>query len=394
MWNFYLLTNWANLLNQNSMKVFISGDFAPRLRVNNIIDSGSYNLLFSDELRQLINDSDLSIVNLETPLVDSGVKRQKSGPNLSASPKSVEVLTYAGFDMVTMANNHILDYGSDGLKNTIECCRINKIDCVGAGSTFEESSAIYYKAINNINIAIINCCENEWSTLPIDGAMSNPLDEINIFNSIQEAKDKSDFILLIIHGGHEGYGYPSPRMKKLYRWFIDIGADAVIGHHTHCYSGHEFYKGKPIVYSLGNFLFDSELRNQPWNYGSVAVLNIPEAHSCSCIVQPIEQCNADCTVRFLSNEKLRIWESESKIKESIIKEDDLLSIEFAKFSNQTKSMYLSFLEPIKNKVIAFAIQKGFLPRMVKGYYKRLLTDIIRCESHRDLLIKSLTDNSK
>ena len=109
----------------------------------------------------------------------------------------------------------------------------------------------------------------------VDFILPEDYDRYNeLLNMAQEAKANADFLILIIHGGHETYELPSPRMKKLYRWFIDLGVDAVIGHHTHCYSGSEVYKNKPIVYSLGNFIFDSKIRDASWNYGVFAVLSL------------------------------------------------------------------------------------------------------------------------
>jgi poly-gamma-glutamate synthesis protein (capsule biosynthesis protein) len=83
--------------------------------------------------------------------------------------------------------------------------------------------------------------------------------------------DNSNYTILIVHGGHETFEYPRPRMKKLYRYFIDVGVDVVIGHHTHCFSGHEIYKGKPIFYSLGNFVFDQNWSKKT-SVGEVIVL--------------------------------------------------------------------------------------------------------------------------
>ena len=123
-------------------------------------------------------------------------------------------------------------------------------------------------------IAFINCCENEWSTTFGVKPGCNPLNEVNIYYQIQEAKADADFVILIIHGGHVTYELPSLRINKLYRWFIDLGVDAVISHHTHCYSGSEVYNNKPIVYSIGNFIFDSKIRDASWIYGDFAVLSL------------------------------------------------------------------------------------------------------------------------
>ena len=106
-----------------------------------------------------------------------------------------------------------------------------------------------------MNIFIFNFCENEWSIAESDNPGANPMDIIDNANQIKYARELADYVIVIVHGGHEYYNLPSPRMQKQYRFYADQGADIVVGHHTHCISGNEVYKGVPIYYSLGNFIF-------------------------------------------------------------------------------------------------------------------------------------------
>lgn len=138
----------------------------------------------------------------------------------------------------------------------------------------KEASRILYKDIKGVKFAIINCCEHEFSIATDKKGGSNPLNPIQQYYAIQEAKKQADKIIVIVHGGHELYQLPSLRMKETYRFFVDAGADAVINHHQHCYSGYEVYEGKPIFYGLGNFCFDWKgKRNSIWNYGYMVKLS-------------------------------------------------------------------------------------------------------------------------
>ena len=112
--------------------IFITGDFAPRMRVNQMIETGAYASLFNDVL-PLIAQADISITNLESPLLEKGTPIANSGPNLKSPVKSIEALKFAGFSMVTLANNHIMDYGYEGLASTIKLCEQNDIRHIGAG---------------------------------------------------------------------------------------------------------------------------------------------------------------------------------------------------------------------------------------------------------------------
>jgi hypothetical protein len=379
-------------MESNTIKIFISGDFAPQLRVNEVIQANDYSKLYNDIL-PIIHDVDISITNLESPLINKGIPITKTGPNIKAPTNSINALKFAGFDIVTLANNHIMDYGAEGLFSTIDVCKKNNIDYVGVGNSFNEAKQIKYKDCRGKRIAFINVTENEWSTTHGNYPGANPLDTVSLFYQITEAKRDANYIILIIHGGHETYELPSPRMKKLYRYFIDLGVDAVIGHHTHCYSGHEVYKEKPIFYSLGNFVFDSlENRNNSiWNQGCAVTLCLTD-EKIDFILNPFYQCNTQVGIHLYNENERNDFSDLNMQKTLIIQDDDLLVENFEIFLKQQKRMYSSFLEPLKNKYILAAMNRGLLPRFIQGKKKKLLLNIIRCEAHRDVVLSILSDN--
>lgn len=374
--------------NNDTIKIFISGDFAPRMRVSEAIEKGDYQCLFNDML-PIINDSDIAITNLECPLIDKGTPIAKTGPNLKASAKSIEALKYAGFDMVTLANNHAMDYGEEGLRSTIQLCKENEIEYIGAGDNLNEAKSIKYFDCKGKKIAFINCCENEWSTTHGDTPGCNPLDEVGLFYQIKEAKAQVDYTILIIHGGHETYELPSPRMKKLYRWFVDLGVDAVIGHHTHCFSGYEMYHEKPIIYSLGNFVFDSSLRKDSWNIGAAIVLSLHD-DSIDYQLYPYTQCDETVGINLFDSIKKKEWLDNEEAKTALIQDDNELEREFEKFVSKQERLYRTYLEPKSCSWIQFAKNRGLLPRRIKGYKALLFKNIIRAEAHRDIILKLLS----
>ncbi|MCI7293683.1 MAG: CapA family protein [Butyricimonas virosa] len=376
-------------MNDKIIKIFISGDFAPRLRVNDVIDKEEYAQLYGDIL-PIIREADYSITNLEAPLIEKGTPIAKTGPNLKAPIKSIEALKFAGISMVTLANNHIMDYGEEGLLLTMDLCKKNNIDYIGVGKKLEEAQEVKYVLIKNTKIAFINVAENEWSTTDGDKMGANPLNEVDVYYQILEAKRNSDSVILIIHGGHETYELPSPRMKRLYRWFIDLGVDAVIGHHTHCFSGDEVYKGKPIVYSLGNFIFDHPTnRDNYWNFGTAVVVELNNGHL-KLHFYPFEQCNNKVGVSLLAGKNKEQWFQKQKMKKEIILSDEMLNQQYNLFIETQKKMYGAYLEPVKNKYVLAAMNRGFFSRFIKGAKKRLYLNIIRCEAHRDILLKILS----
>lgn len=235
------------------MKVLVAGDFCDKLRVLEYIKNKVFSSLF-DRVKPIVGEADFSIVNFEFPIVlNEGKPIPKCGPNLGGKKESIDAIKYAGFNVCTLANNHILDKGEQCCLDTKRLIEESNIRTVGAGKNIEEAGSILYLRSEGKTVAIINCCEHEFSLATDSTAGANPLNPVLQYYKIQEAKNNADYILVIVHGGCEHYQYPSIRMQEVYRFFIDSGANAIINHHQHCYSGYEIYEGRPIIYGLGNF---------------------------------------------------------------------------------------------------------------------------------------------
>ena len=370
------------------MKVLIAGDYSPRTDLQSTIDAGKFKDIFG-EVMPIVEQSDYSIVNFETTIADSDDQKiQKSGPHLKTNTSSIDALQCAGFDCVTLANNHFRDYGDTGVNKTIEYLDKCSIDWVGGGRSFKEASRVLYKTINNETLAIINACEHEFSIAEDGHGGCNPIDEIQQFYSITEARKKADYVVVIIHGGHEHFNLPSPRMKKTYCYFIDVGADAVINHHQHCFSGFEIHNGKPIFYGLGNFCFPSRVEsNNPtfWNKGYMVFLAFIQGRVDFDIV-PYIQCFNNSKVQILKDRDS--FNKELKAINEIISDDIALEKEVADFylKNQRKTQYI--WEPYKNKITKALYYFHLLPSRVtsSGSKLTMFYNCLTCESHRDKMM--------
>ena len=288
--------------------------------------------------------------------------------------------------MVTLANNHIMDYGENGLNDTVDFLNKSSINFVGAGSikAFVKETQMFQK--NGIKLAIINIAENEWSTINNNKTSgANALDPVSNFYAITDARSKADFVLVITHGGHEMYELPSPRMKSLFRFFVDIGADAVINHHTHTFSGYEIYKDKPIYYSTGNFLFDYPgKRGCDWNKGILVNLTF-EKHRVYHSYQYFIQGEENTLFSFVENSTVN---ENIEMLNCIIQNDEMLEKKFLQYCEFTKKQYLAYLESSSNKYINYLKRKHILPKL-NLRKKRLYLNLFRCEAHRDVIIKIL-----
>lgn len=125
-------------------------------------------------------------------------------------------------------------------------------------------------------MAFINSCEHEYSQANDENAGCCPLNPVSQYYTIIEAKKRADFVCVFVHSGVEHFQYPIVRMKSNYSFFIDSGDDAVINSHQHCYIGYEYYKEKPIVYGLGNLLFDNGMIDKKWNISYLAKVTLGE----------------------------------------------------------------------------------------------------------------------
>lgn len=364
--------------------ILIAGDFCPQFRVSRLFEQHDYASVLGS-VKPIIEKADYSIVNFECPVCYGGEKPIiKCGPNLQCSGTGIEALKWAGFNCVTLANNHFLDYGKDGVKNTINTCREYGVDYVGGNMSIQEASQILYKDISGKVLAIINCCEHEFSIATEKTAGSNPLNPIRQYYAIKDAKKNADYVIVIVHGGNEYYQLPSPRMQDTYRFFIDAGADAVVNHHQHCYSGYEVYNGKPIFYGLGNFCFDWKGKsNCSWNEGYM--VSIEFGVQTEFEIHPYFQCNA--TPQVTLSKDYRFYEIIYELNK-IISDKEKLRRSYEGYIKENSGLQAVF-SPYTNRVLSLLCSHKILPSFVTHKKKRLMLAYIQCESHLPKVIHFL-----
>lgn len=371
------------------MKVLFAGDYFPGERVIDKFKKEGFDSVF-DEVKKLNENVDYSVVNFECNVANDYDKPiKKSGPCLKTEEKGVDALKWAGFNLLCLANNHFRDYGSGAVANTIKVIKEKKLDFVGGGNNIQEASFILYKSICNKTVAFINVCENEFSIASENRGGSKPLNPITQYYEIKEARMRADYVLVIIHGGHEYCQEPSLRMKQTYRFFIDAGADAIINHHQHCYCSYEVYNGKPIFYGLGNFCFDINNQNVPdtWYEGYAVLIDIKNEVTFELL--PYIQCKDTPSVKFL-NER-------SAFDRKIAMLNDVLSDDV-----KHKEYLCAFYED--NPVVGITVPilnnhwnrlRNFISKHLHPDWYFHIWDYFFCESHRDRMeyeLKKITKN--
>lgn len=378
------------------MKVLIAGDYCPRERVADLLEKEAYKDVFSD-IEPYIKGADYSIVNFECPVVKSeAMPISKCGPALKCSPKAVNALNWAGFKGVTLANNHFYDYGEAGVNDTLDELQRQGIDSVGGGRNAKEAAKVLYKEINGETLAIVNCCEHEFSIATDNTGGSNPLNIVQQYYAIQEAKRRADYVLVIIHGGVELFWHPSKRMLETYRFFIDVGADAVVNHHQHCYSGYEEYRGKPIFYGLGNFCFDGIGSGERWTSGVMAEIDFSD-NIIDYQLYPYRQCDERPKIKLMKDSELEEFKERISQYNAVIADDAKREREYQKWCEQTESMFKTALNPCYNRY-SRAFFESRIGRRILNKRKLLRTlDVIANESHVErlrLMVERMINDAK
>lgn len=377
-------------MSKSAFSILFGGDVCPQDRVEKLLLSDDYKTSFAG-LKNVTAQYDFTIINLECPVVNNEYSPiEKCGPNLKCSNHIVSALNYTGVDCVALANNHIRDYGDAAIEETIFHLEKHGIKHFGAGGNITKAREVYYHQINGNVVAFVNFCENEFSIATSNNAGAAPMDAVNNYEDIVQARRNADIVVLIVHGGHEFYQLPSPRMKKLYRWYIDLGADVVINHHQHCYSGYEYYKGKPIFYGLGNLCFDKVgKRNDSWNKGILVGISFSDTITHKII--PFTQCNDKPEIAILTGDNKTAELGEIEKLNCIINNDNELEQRHNVFCESRFGDLRMYLSPYRNKYLRLLCHKGFISDFVTKKKKRYLSNFVMCESQKDIFEKFLIE---
>ena len=243
-----------------SIKLIAVGDISLQQRWTGHPFSGVFDIL---------EEKDILFGNLEGVLSNRGRKAEKA-VLLHSSPENVKYLVDVNFDILNVANNHVLDFGTYGLVNTLANLRNNRIEVVGASTRkFQQRHVILDR--KGIRIGFLGYASGHFH-VPRRACL-NKLSEKHILADIESMRQICDFVVISLHWGTENSVYPSPKQVRLARTLVDHGATLVLGHGPHVAQGLERYGSGLIVYSLGNFNLDPTISNTRMNLSQVLRAN-------------------------------------------------------------------------------------------------------------------------
>lgn len=236
------------------------GDLLVADYVSAITAREGYEYLYQPAMLYL-SEPDLTAGNLEFPVTKRGTPVTGTPYVFKGSPDVLPSIRNAGFDVLSLANNHALDQGVEGMLDTMKYLDEAGLSHMGAGNNDTEAFTPVIKEVRGIKVAYIGLSKvvpfSSWKADKNTAGLAETYDTRRATEAIAKAKKEADIVVVMVHWGKERVDQPEPYQKDFGKQYIDAGADLVIGSHPHVLQGFEMYKGKWIAYSLGNFIFSS-----------------------------------------------------------------------------------------------------------------------------------------
>ena len=371
------------------MSILIGADIVPVASNKKLFQDAKTEKLIGKRLQTVLAKADYRIFNLEVPLTDTAQPIKKHGPNLIASPTCAKGLKALGVDLLTIANNHIMDQGIQGLYSTTQALANTSISYVGGGRDLDEAKKPFFFSVGEKCYGIYACSEHEFSIAGEGKPGANPFDSLESLDHVAQMRERCDYIIVLYHGGKEYYRYPSPHLQRVCRKLVEKGANLVICQHSHCIGCMEEYLKGTIVYGQGNFLFDGA-DNEYWN--SSLLIEVNRDATISFIPIKKQGYGVRLAVDSEADEILNGFISRSEE----IKKAGVVEAYYNEFAQKSISNYIwyfsgkksNYLFRILNRLSGNQLQEIF----ARHYLERngiAMRNYIECEAHRELVLEGL-----
>ncbi len=371
-------------------ELLIGADVAPTSKNLGLFSQGDALALVGQDLLDVLSRASYRICNMEIPLTDKERPIVKRGPNLIAPTSTIAGYKALGINFVTLANNHILDQGEEGLASTIRALEQNGISFCGVGKNLSEASKPFVFNFGNKKIGIYACAEHEFTIAEANKPGANPYDPLESFDHVTSLKAEVDYVIVLYHGGKEHYRYPSPNLQKTCRKFIDKGANLVLCQHSHIVGAEEKWSGGTIVYGQGNFLFDC---GEGEGFQTGLLIKLHNNLSLSYI--PLVRHG--CCVRLASESQAKEIMDGFNSRSEEITQEGFIEEKYKEFAEKMLNSYLlgtsgkssSFLFRAINKLTGHRLEKLWVKRTFKKETLLAIENTVACECHRELFLKGV-----
>lgn len=253
-------TKYINTSTNSEIKLLFSGDILISKKTRDAYDRRGISGILNKNYTNLIDSHDALIGNLECVLSNIGYAEHKQW-TFHASPSYINILKDVKYDLLSVANNHTLDYGTDAFVDMLKLLNNSGISYVGGGVNFEDATSPFIFEANGKKIAIIATTivlpDSSWVASGDNVGLNGGYQKMNILKQIGEVKENVDKVVVFAHWGVEREDEANEIQILMAHAFVDKGADLVLGCHSHTIQNIEYYKGVPIFYSIGNFIYGS-----------------------------------------------------------------------------------------------------------------------------------------
>lgn len=363
--------------------VMIGADICPIGDNVPLLQAGNKQALYHDLIPEM-EKADLRLANLECPFITAPSPIRKTGPVFGASNDCINGIVAGGINVLCLANNHIMDHGEAGLRNTLQTCARAGISTVGAGENLAAARRMLIQRVAGVRVAILAMAEHEFSIATPNSWGANPLDVIDYVRNVRERRSEFDYLIVLFHGGDE-FLVPSPRVQDTCRFLVEMGANAVIVQHPHDLGGYENYRGGHIVYGQGALIMDEGIyRNrESFHEGYLVRLTIASDFKSEMEIVPFGQSDPTPGARRLSGAReQRFREGLAKKCEQVL-DDAFVLTQWLEFCERTKHGYLSALLG-HNRILRKLNARGLMTRSLYGKQQLLsVRNLVCCETHRE-----------
>ena len=379
-----------------TLKLYIGADFVPTDINRVLFETGNIEALVGKELLGLFKQSDLNVFNLEVPLTDASTPIDKFGNNLKSPTKTIYGYKALEPIFLTLANNHSLDHGVEGLTTTLELLKKHDIKNAGAGANVKEAKKPFIFEKDGIRIGVYLCAEHEFTVASCHTMGANPFDVLESFDDVEALKKTCDYVIVLYHGGKEFYRYPSPMLQRYCRKFVDKGANLVICQHSHCIGSREDYGEGTIIYGQGNFIFNSESYINHKEFVKDSLLIRVEATKDSFIVSEVPIRSTELGTRLATESEADETLTAYKQRSEHIRDAHFVVQAYKDFADTHVKRYLR--EFIGRSFIIRAINALFgreLMQLLLGKTSYLaIQNYLECEAHHELFLRGIKNINK
>jgi len=371
------------------VRITIGGDICPINRNLPSFKRGDAGGCFSDLLDQF-KAANLSLANLECPLIERETPIRKSGPVLGAESACINGFLASKIQVLGLANNHILDHGAAGIENTLRVCKNAGIQTFGAGGNLAQAREILVVRAGSVRIGLLGLAEQEWSIASENSAGANPIDLIDCVRNINEHRDSFDYLIVLLHGGVEDYPFPSPRLMERCRFLIEQGARLVACQHSHCAGCYESYRGGHIIYGQGNLIFDAPGRPPEWQEGFLISLLISDSDFSS-TWKPIPYIQSDALsgARRMRPEREEPFLRSLRERSTAIQDKQFVHRSWEAFCQTQQHSFMSATFGYGRLLTRLNRNGGVVRHLHGDQTLRVMKNCVSCEAHREVLLTVL-----